>query len=1281
MKRSKRCLMSWTCRHDDHALNFSREHASKVRVLTALASGDYDLIHFACHARPGALCLADGWLTTTEIQAALRGSPFIFLNACSSARDSSLTSTNLPFVGQQSANLAEAFLTGGATAFIGTLWPVADASIGQLAVDFYRSLLNGKPVGKALRQARSHSINTAPNEISWAAPVLYGDPCLRLVHTGHVRQVGTILLIRLPFPSTFWQAALTDELTQQRQDEINQITTILSTYGGEIITLSAEEIHVAFGVPHPFEDDAVRAINAALAIQQVTANWNTGQVAMTIASGEIVVSAVPWRSSASGLDTSDLPLYLGSTLVEARLLAEQIRPGQVLATEATRKLVNDLFRFVPVVEAPIQGYEVTALPSVGVFQTPHPTPQRNRTTFLGRESELATLTAYWQTTRQGRGQVVGIIGEAGIGKTRLLHEFRQNLPADEYNWLAASCPPTGRDTPYSLINQLLRQLFNIALDETEATVTTKIEQHLRELPGIQAVVDAQLIQILKETLGFATVEFPFVEKEEREARRGRLVYLLRNMMANAAKQTPLLITLDDMHWVDEASLEILDQVTDGVGRLPVQFMVFSRPEWQHRWFQKPYYRHLSLDHLSDTACINLLCHLLGIDELPKGLAPLLEKTGGNPFFLEEMLKTLQETGVLARATSGSGASSSGGWELRQPLTDAQLPATVQRTLGVRFDRLPPETRQVLQAAAVVGPVFALPLLHTILGDLERPLDQHLADLEDRNFFYARWDAGDYKFRHALVQDAAYQSLPTAHRQLFHRRLAEALATDQTSTLVTVEMLAHHFYHSLLVSRPGEAPRLDASASQDQIGKANTYLIQSGKRAQSRYAAREAITYYQRVLDVNQTQWSDSDLEVEIREGLGDAYNILGDFEAAYKELRKAYAALHTRPLDKADRRRAADLARRIGRLCMWQGQHETALHWMGEGLRQLGSPEDAEDQAVAALLRIHSGSVEYNRGNLKQAEEECTRGLELTNGDLHSSTWAEGYNLLGIIRWAHGANQDALDHLQQSQRSWQDLGNIYQEHRVGGNIGVVHYHLGAWVTAQTYHTKNLGYWEQIEDQDMLAHTCLNSGNIYLYQGNWEAAAQNFERALGIWQKTENQRWIGLCRNNLGFLYIEQELYQQAQEHFEQAQRLFLQWNIRDLLPENYCGLAEVALSTNQPKLALKLAKQAYDIAEELGMRAEQASALRTLGRGHAIIGIPGIAIDKLMASLELLRGLDTQYELARTLHYLAICEFQSTHRKEGQRHIEEAIAIFQRLGAMQNYKRSVLIQSGFDSGT
>ena len=590
---------------------------------------------------------------------------------------------------------------------------------------------------------------------------------------------------------------------------------------------------------------------------------------------------------------------------------------------------------------------------------------------------------------------------------------------------------------------------------------------------------------------------------------------------------------------------------------------------------------------------------------------------------------------------------------------------MERTLRVRLASLTPPTRAVLETAAVIGHQFSLQLLRRLLADpaqdaLPEELETALAELEGRGFVEANWDMQEYQFRHALIQDAVGQTMTPAQHQAWHRRIAELLEEQGGE----VEKLAHHLYNSLLASRPAEPPRPDPASSAAQVQKAVAALLECGRRALQRYAAHEAITYYQRVLLLAPLLGGRDDADVASREGIGDALTLLGTFDEAYEELRHAYAALHMRPLNPAARRRAADLTRRIGRSCAWRGKHEEALTWMAEGLRLLGEPSDDEDRAAAALLHVHKGSVEYNRGNLEEVARDCARGLELARavGRLLPAE-AEAHNMLAIIAWASGDIPAALAHYEQSRAGWLELFNSYQVARVEANMSVAYFYLAEWEQARIYHARCKEYWEQIDDHDMLAHSYLNLGNIYLYQGDWEQAEVYFSRALALWSSAHHERFKAMGYTNLGLLAIEQEDWAKAQAHLEESYAILTDSKIRDMVSEVLSALAEVALGTGDLLRAAELAVQARAAAVELAMQHEEGLALRVLGRVRLAEANIAAARADLQSARSIFEAMANRYEAARTLYHLARVELAAECPAAAAEALDPALATFTTLGA------------------
>lgn len=1319
-----------------------RDQASRARVLEALADGGYGIVHFAGHARPGALQLTDGWLAAEAIRDGLRGAPLVFLNACASGREivpgiekNAAKSGDAPGLrpaagtrdalglgppaasghplesgstwGAAVQGLAGACLLGGASAVIATLWPVSDEGARNLAVQVYRALLAGEPLGEALRLARANAREAAPREAGWAAPVLYGDPTWRLGHPRASRHSGTVVVAR-------WREADAAGL--------RDAAGVIATQGGRMIRADATGWTATFGVPRTLEDDAARSLEAALTL-------TAPALAIGVASGPIEVDP-------RGVDPVSGPLYLGPTLRRAAELAEAGRAGEIWVAPDTRRLVGGRFAFAraqgpdlprgdPPDDPPGEALEAPG-EDTGVWRL---IGRRLRSdsslggasgspsAAIGRARELAMLEAWLAAARAGGGSVVGVTGEAGVGKTHLVHALRVGDEAAAVRWIVLDPPAVG-DAPLGTIARLLGALLDVEPGGDPAARRLAAIAQLAARAGAGRAPDPELETVVIEILGLGGKGSTRALPAEVP---GRLTHLLRGLLAEASRRETVVLVADDAQRLDEASLEILRSVTEGIGRLPAQLILLYRPDWAHPWFNKPDYRHLALGPLDGSAESALAAARLGIAvaDLPAGLDKLVARAGGNPFFVEETLRWLEDTAALQRRA--------GAWALVRAPAEAGLPGTVQRMLAARLDRLPPATRRVLDAAAVLGAAFDPVLLARVLGGAA--IDAPLAELERRGFVVAPWGSGDYSFGHGLVREAALAGLLAQERRALHLRAGRVLESiGDPGDPGTLEQLAQHAFAGVtlggdsfrpLEMDPGAVPGaltdgapLAPEAEQADVDRAIRHLIAAGAQANRRYAARRSAGHFQAALALLH-QLADparDDLAVA-QEGLGDALNTLGAFDAAISAYETALAALLTpeaphpeaiareastaettlpvaptpassapRPdLPAAEsRRRRADLARRIGRLHGWAARHEEALGWLARGLALLGDRLDAADRPVAALIHIHTGPIHYMRGQYDLALGCVQRGLGIVEGTDHLEVLATGFNFLGAVQDALGERDQAVVAYEHSLALWSAAGDSVQAARVEDNLGVTCFHRGDWDRAAELHRQALETFERIEDRDQIIYACVNLGNVHLGRGAFDDAEALFARAGALAESVGNPRLQAMASLNLGLVALERGDPVAARAALGASHDLQELHAIDELQAETFVALGRLALAealadnaqadaaqvdTAQVEEAQDWAGRALTSAQAQQTQLEEALAHRLLGAAHRARGDLAQSAGHLRWSLAALDAAGHRFEAARTRVEWARTLWAAGQAVEAVDSLVQAIGAFEALGA------------------
>src|SRR3989475_1352016 len=544
-----------------------------------------------------------------------------------------------------------------------------------------------------------------------------------------------------------------------------------------------------FGAPIAHEDHALRACYAALAMQAAM-QPTTEDVRRTrglelrmrvgLNSGEVVVRAI-------GNDLHMDYSAVGETTHLAARMEQLATPGSIRLTAGTLGLVEGLVRVNALGPVPVKGL----LDPVDVFELVGASPLRRRlqaaaarglTRFVGRQHELEALHQTLAQAAAGHGQVVALVGEAGVGKSRLAYEFVHAHPTQGWLVLESASVSYGKATPYFPVLDLLKRYCRLDEQDDPRTVRAKVIGQVLTLDEtLQETIPAllALLEVLPEDSPFRSLDPP--------QRRQRTLDGLKRVLLRESQVQPLLLVFEDLHWIDAETQALLDSLVESVPTAQLLMLVNYRPEYQHGWRSKTSSTQLRLDPLPPASAEAFLAALLGDDPSLAPLTPLLiARTEGNPFFLEESVRTLVETGVLV--------GTPGAYRLAKPLQGMPVPATVQAVLAARIDRLPPEEKRLLQTAAVVGTDVPFALLRAIADLPEEALHRSLAHLQAAEFLYETrlFPEPEYTFKHALTHEVAYGSLLLERRRALHARIVDAMETLYTDRVTEqVERLAHH----------------------------------------------------------------------------------------------------------------------------------------------------------------------------------------------------------------------------------------------------------------------------------------------------------------------------------------------------------------------------------------------------------------------------------------------------------------------------------------------------------
>ena len=811
-------------------------------------------------------------------------------------------------------------------------------------------------------------------------------------------------------------------------------------------------------------------------------------------------------------------------------------PGSIRLSAETLRLAEGFIQVqslgpVPVkgLAEPVEVFELVGASSIR--RRLQAAAARGLTRFVGRQAELTALQQALERAEAGHGQVVALVGEAGVGKSRLVYECIQSHRTQGWMILESSSVSYGKATAYLPVRDLLKAYCQIEERDEGRRIREKLTGKLLTLDDTLRPTLPVFLALLD-----LPVEDATWQALDPPQRRQQTLETVKRLILRESQEQPLLLVFEDLHWIDTETQALLDSLVESLPTARLLLLVNYRPEYQHGWGSKTYYTQLRLDPLPPTSADEFLQALLGDDP---SLAPLkqrlIARTEGNPFFLEESVRALVETGVLAGAP--------GSYRLVQSLQSLQVPATVQAVLAARIDRLPPEEKRLLQTAAVVGTEVPLALLQAIAEASEEALHRSLAHLQAAEFLYEThlFPEHAYTFKHALTHEVAYGGLLQERRRALHARIVkalEALAGDRVAE--QVERLAHHALR-------GEA-----------WDKALAYCRQAGEKSLARSAYREAAGYFEQALSVLAhlpEQRDTREQAIDLRLALRSALTPSGDLERILVCLREAEALAA-----------ALDDPRRLGQVSSFLSNH----------FRLMG----AHDQAVAAAQR---------------ALALATAGEEVVRHALANQYLGLAYQAQGDYRRAIdclGQTVASLDGAQRRER----FGRIFLPAVVSrARLAECHAELGTFAEGRALGEEGRRIAEAVAHPGSLMVASWGVGLLALRQGDLPRALLLLERAVDLCQDADLPVWFPLMATTLGTAYTLSGRVTDAVPLLTRAMEPTMARAMAGFRALCSLSLGEAQVWAGRLEEALALAESALALACAQQERGNQAYALRLLG--------------------------------------------------------------------------------------
>jgi class 3 adenylate cyclase/tetratricopeptide (TPR) repeat protein len=989
-------------------------------------------------------------------------------------------------------------------------------------------------------------------------------------------------------------------------------------YEGTVNQFLGDGFMALFGAPIAHEDHAQRAVLAAVGIRRRLHAGPTalGQqydveipIRMGLNTGLVIVGAI-------GDNLRMDYTAIGDTTNVAARLQQTAAPGQIVLSEATHRLVAGYCTTQSLgalslkgKAEPMHAWEVLAVQAARTRLEVE--AERGLTPFVGRARELQLLADCFTQAQAGHGQMVFLVGEAGLGKSRLLLELRQRLGTDA-TWLEGHAVSFGRSMAFHPVIDLLRRNFRLEEGDPEEAIIEKIERGVLRLGADLRPILPYLRTLLAVDPGEAAVR-----TMDPQLRRAETFDALRRLLLRAAEVRPQVVVFEDLHWMDQATEAFLTFTADSIPTGRVLCLFTYRPGYVHPFGDRTYHTRLALPTLSTADTVQMARAMLATEHLPEELQTLIvQKAEGNPFFVEEVVKSLRETGAIRREGDR--------YVLARLLDEIVVPDTIQDVLMARIDRLEEAPKKTLQLAAVIGREFTRRLLDR-LADLQERTEPYLQALKALELIYEKrlYPELAYMFKHALTQDVAYNSLLVQRRQELHRLIGQAIEELYADRLAEqYEVLAYHF-------AKGEA-----------WVKALEYFCQAAEKAVQAFATREAVALYDQALEATGHLGDAVDAEtlMKIYQARADLYFVLSDFKSSRAESEHLLALARqagdrerearalagmgsalTRDHNNLDQAlahvyQAIEIAREVdAKPVLASGYYITSLVHTATSRLDKG---DEEIDLVLTISRAGSDVVHQSlaltfAGRLKNWRGEYAEALPLQAEGLRI---AREHNLLvpllfgffhgGLALTGKGEYDEALARFEEGLVLSEKVGNEIYHHRILNSLGWLLIECGDLDRALDLNRQGSEWARKRGDPETIANAELNLGDIFLAQGDFTLAQDFLDGVYRLVHNPATSDWMKWRYSmhlfaSLGELWLARGELTKAREFADCCLEIAMRTNSRKYVVRGWRLLGEIARARRQWDEAAGWLRQALPLAQMVGNPTQLWKTHLALGQLHA----------------------------------------------------------------------------------
>ena len=862
-------------------------------------------------------------------------------------------------------------------------------------------------------------------------------------------------------------------------------------YEGTVNEMTGDGIMALFGAPIALEDAPQRAMHSAFAIHREMARLSDKlkeekedipplKMRIGIHTGPVIVGTL-------GNNLRVEFKAVGDTVNLASRMEGLADPGAIYLTEDTFKLTEGLFRFEALGEKAVKGKEKP----VKSYRAIAPSTRRTRfdvsaerglTPFIGRERELELLLDGFKRSKSGRGQAFSIMAEAGVGKSRLLYEFRKAISNEDVTFLEGKCLSYSRGVAYLPVIDILKANFDISDDDGDSEVTEKVKKQLRVLGVDEAFTLPYFLELLSVT-DSSIDKIPMSP----EGRKDRIMEALKRLVLKGSEIRPLIMAVEDLHWIDKSSEDAFKDLLDSITGAKV-FLIFTyRPEFVRAWGGKSFHSQVNLNRLSNRESLTMASHFLGTEDMDGNVEQfILEKTEGVPFFIEEFIKYLKDLKIIEKKDNK--------YHMAKDIQNVSIPSTVQDVIMAKVDSLSEGAKDVLQTGSVIEREFSYELIKRVTGYSEQELLSHLSALRDSELVYERgiFPKSTNIFKHALTRDVVYDSILTKRKKELHNEIGQAVEELYKDNISKhYEVLAEHYITS------------------ENYEKAAAYSKLAGKKAEKTASLNDAITYAKkRVASIEKLPKTD-----DVAIALIDARTILGLYNAQmnyFAEAKEAVDPIFNLALKHDYKRRLSQIYAIVG---VYNGFVEEDVFEASKHLEKaIKISAEKNDMLSFVLANYWLGSVLAFKCEFEKGYSYINKALEINVAVNNlwgiagiKSTIGMFYSWHGKIDLAYQVSHEALQIAEES-------GDIYSKALSYTDHGVSCYAKGFFEEAVRHLLRGADFCERIHYYLWGSIARFTLGDAYFDMGEYEKSQNYYNEAVSISEQGKIlPSFLNLCK--------------------------------------------------------------------------------------------------------------------------------------------------------------------------